>query len=166
MFQVPTVIFFNSVVGMTHLPIFAPTVFHTALGLLLPLQFWGSSASCSWTPVSNQHTTQTTTSITIQNFQCALYIVAHCCFSLDQIAQARRKAETAKDLEGMDMDNVIQGSRRRGRSADDTPVSPPNKKQRGLDTQERGSGSESSEDDGSGSAYEDSEEEEFQLSAQ
>lgn len=64
------------------------------------------------------------------------------------------------------MDNVIQGSRRRGRSADDIAVSPPNKKQRSVDTQEAGSDSESSEDDYRGSAYEDSEEEEFQLSAQ
>lgn len=84
-------------------------------------------------------------------------------FSLDQIAQARRKTEAAKDMDGMDSTNVIPGSRRRGRPADDI-VSPPNKKQRSdVDTQEGGSDSECSEDGSTGSAYEESEEE-FQLS--
>ncbi|CAM9348741.1 unnamed protein product [Pylaiella littoralis] len=86
--------------------------------------------------------------------------------SVKEIAKARRKTETAKDLDGMDTCNVIQGSRRRGRSADDTAaVSPPNKKQRSVDTQEGGSEIECSEDDSAGSAYEEYEDE-FQLSAQ
>lgn len=42
--------------------------------------------------------------------QCAL--VSRC-----QISQARQKTEKAKDLEGIDMSNIVQGSRKRGTPA-------------------------------------------------
>lgn len=76
-----------------------------------------------------------------------------------QIAQARRKTETEKDLDGIDPGNVVQGSRRRGRSDNETTA--PNKKLRGVGSLEGGSDSASSEQD---SGDEDSEEE-FRLSA-
>eukprot|EP00903_Cladosiphon_okamuranus_P012743 g11913.t1 len=81
--------------------------------------------------------------------------------SAREIAQARRKSETAKDLEGMDMSNIVAGSRRRRRSEDDN-TSPPTKKRRSLE------GSESSHPDsecsGEESSNEEDSEEEFQLS--
>lgn len=82
---------------------------------------------------------------------------------MDQIAQAKRETDKAKDLEGIDLDNVVKGSRRRGRS--DT-LSPPKHKRRRVHAQDEGasgdgersgasdsggeeSGSGSSEDSGS-----------------
>lgn len=76
--------------------------------------------------------------------------------SCGQIAQARRKTETAKDLEGIDMSNIVAGSRRRRRSEEDT--SPPKKKRRSVES----SDSESSEEE---SRSEEDSEEEFELSA-
>lgn len=77
-------------------------------------------------------------------------------FSLGQIAQARRKTETAKDLEGIDMSNVVAGSRRRRRSEDDD-TSPPKKKRRSVeDSDIECSGEESSSEEDS--------EDEYQLS--
>lgn len=78
-------------------------------------------------------------------------------FSHGQIAQARRKTETAKDLEGIDTSNIVAGSRRRRRSEEDN-ASPPKKKRRSIE----GSDSECSEEESS--SGEDSEEE-FELSA-
>lgn len=79
---------------------------------------------------------------------------AFCAFG--QIAQARRKTETAKDLDGIDMDNVVAGSRRR-RRLEDEKTSPPQKKRMSLE----GSDSECS---GEESSSEEDSEEEFQLS--
>lgn len=86
-----------------------------------------------------------------------------------QIAQAQRETDKAKDLEGIDMGNVVQGSRRRGRV--DT-VSPPKKKRRSVDAKDGGSRCDNSDASGSdlsecesstGHGDEDSEEE-FEFS--
>ncbi|CAM9279574.1 unnamed protein product [Ectocarpus sp. 13 AM-2016] len=55
-------------------------------------------------------------------------------FVTRQIAQARRRTATKNDLDGMDLGNVVQGSRRRETSEDYS--SPPNKKRRSVDEQE------------------------------
>lgn len=81
------------------------------------------------------------------------------CLSLCQIARARRKTETAKDLDGIDLSNVLAGSRRR-RGLDDENFSPP-KKKRLVQGQDGVSHSECS---GNESGNEDDSEEEFQLS--
>jgi len=85
--------------------------------------------------------------------------IAATCLSLEQIAQARRKTETAKDLDGIDLSNVVAGARRRRGSGDEN-VSPP-KKQRLVQGQDGVSDSECSGDENG--SDEDSEEE-FQLS--
>ncbi|CAM9868141.1 unnamed protein product [Ectocarpus sp. 8 AP-2014] len=73
-----------------------------------------------------------------------------------EIAQARRRTETKNDLDGMDLGNVVQGSRRRERSEDHG--SPPKKKRRGVDEQEGTSdGGDCSE------SHDDESEEEFEL---
>eukprot|EP00752_Nemacystus_decipiens_P003333 g3084.t1 len=77
--------------------------------------------------------------------------------SAREIAQARRKTETAKDLEGIDMSNIVAGSRRTRRSEEDN-TSPPKKKRRSVE----GPDSDCSEEDNSS---EEDFEEEFELSA-
>ena len=87
-------------------------------------------------------------------------------FSVGQISQAQRKTDQAKDLEGIDLGNVVQGSRRRGRP---DYISPPNKKRRRGDAHVGSSDNEDSQGSGSGggedssSDNEDSEAE-FELS--
>ena len=76
-----------------------------------------------------------------------------------QIAQARRKTETAKDLDGIDLGNVVAGSRRR-RGVENENVCPPKKKQN-VQGQGEVPESECSEDE---SSSEEDSEEEFQLS--
>lgn len=82
-------------------------------------------------------------------------------FSLGQIAQARRKTETAKDLEGIDMSNILARSRRRCRSEDDN-TSPPKKKRRSVEGSD--SSDPGSECSGEESGSEEDSDEEFQLS--
>ncbi|CAM9492583.1 unnamed protein product [Ectocarpus sp. 12 AP-2014] len=74
-----------------------------------------------------------------------------------QIAHhSRRRTATKNDLDGMDLGNVVQGSRRRERSEDHS--SPPKKKRRSVDEQEGTSdGGNCSESHG------DDSEEEFEL---
>lgn len=87
---------------------------------------------------------------------------------LDQVAQAKRNTEKAKDLEGMDMGNVVLGSRRRGRS--DTP-DPPQQKRRRVHAKDEGAssdGGDSGESDSggeeSGSSSNEDSESEFEFS--
>lgn len=79
--------------------------------------------------------------------------------SLEQITRARRKTETAKDLDGIDLNNVVAGSRRR-RGLDDGNVSPPKKKRLVQDQDEVSERECSGDENGS----EEDSEEEFQLS--
>lgn len=72
-----------------------------------------------------------------------IFLVHVCIDCLDQIARAQRETDKAKDLEGIDIDNVIQGSRRRGRP-DIVPL--PSKRQCNPDGQHsEGSGGDDSE---------------------
>ncbi|CAM9433758.1 unnamed protein product [Ectocarpus fasciculatus] len=73
-----------------------------------------------------------------------------------EIAKARRKTETKNDLDGMDLGNVVQGSRRRSRSEDQS--SPPKKKRRSVDEQEG-----SSDSGDCSESHDDDSEEEFEL---
>lgn len=71
---------------------------------------------------------------------CDLFHVVNC---LDQIARAKRETDKAQDLEGIDVGNVIQGSRRRGRP---DIVPQPSKRQCNPDGQHSGgSGGDDSE---------------------
>lgn len=63
-----------------------------------------------------------------------------------QIARAGRKSAREKDLEGIDVSNVLEGSRRRRTP---NPIDPPSKKQ-------RQSGGDSSTGHGKGTAGDDS----------
>lgn len=62
--------------------------------------------------------------------------------SVNQIAQAKRKTEEAKELEGIDTSNIMQGSRRRGRSDN---LNIPNKKRRSADERTGGSAGDDSQ---------------------
>ncbi|CAN0349388.1 unnamed protein product [Ectocarpus sp. 12 AP-2014] len=77
-------------------------------------------------------------------------------FVTRQIAQARRRTATKNDLDGMDLGNVVQGSRRRERSEDHS--SPPKKKRRSVDEQEG-----TSDGGDCPESHDDESEEEFEL---
>lgn len=99
---------------------------------------------------------------------CREYNLELPCMLMDQIAQAKRETDKAKDLEGIDMGNVVKGSRRRGRS--DTSSPPKHKRRRvhaqgeGASDDGEGSGASGSGGEEIGSGSSEDSESEFELS--